>query len=321
MILGWIQFDWSRATDKSFLAKGLIRCTGADELTWELTLADGKKEVGRSRHHRNSIREMLARWIERFPVINQFISVLRVKPQEGKSKPLHFIEPPFAPHESPWQWFEDEIVSMANSLGLAFSPLGEIGTDAFFEKETRCLDKKLKQQEELQSRIRANQKRIEEQQRHRDEERRARIATQKKLEQTKSAPAVAPVAPPKPPLTVPLRVELSPLEFQDTLLPLTELRSYFLRERAALWWVSNQSDDLLALPYCRIEHLEYQIRTALRIIGPLRGRALLSDEVGLGKTIEAGLVIKEYLTRGMATRILVLTVPSLVDQWEEELAD
>jgi len=105
------------------------------------------------------------------------------------------------------------------------------------------------------------------------------------------------------------------------MLPLADMRSYSLVERAALWWVSNQSDDLLALPYCRIERLEYQIRTALRVIGPLRGRALLSDEVGLGKTIETGLVLKEYLTRGMIKRFLVLTVPSLVDQWEEELED
>ena len=68
-----------------------------------------------------------------------------------------------------------------------------------------------------------------------------------------------------------------------------------------------------------IKRLDYQVRTALRVIGPLRGRALLSDEVGLGKTIEAGLVLKEYLTRGLVRRFLVLTVPSLVDQWAEEL--
>ena len=94
----------------------------------------------------------------------------------------------------------------------------------------------------------------------------------------------------------------------------------FLRiERASLIWVSNQSDDLLCLPFCKIDHLEYQLRTALRVTGALRGRALLSDEVGLGKTVEAGLVLKEYLTRGMVRRFLVLTVPSLVDQWAEEL--
>ena len=80
-----------------------------------------------------------------------------------------------------------------------------------------------------------------------------------------------------------------------------------------------KADTLLCLPICAIEHLEYQIRTALRAMGALRGNALLSDEVGLGKTIEAGLILKEYLTRGMVRRFLVLTVPSLVDQWAEEL--
>jgi hypothetical protein len=50
----------------------------------------------------------------------------------------------------------------------------------------------------------------------------------------------------------------------------------------------------------------------------MRGRALLSDEVGLGKTIEAGLVLKECLTRGLVRRFLILTMPSLVDQWQEE---
>ena len=134
-----------------------------------------------------------------------------------------------------------------------------------------------------------------------------------------ASPPSEPPRPPPPP--VPVRLELPALQFQDSLLPLPDLRGFLLRERAAQWWVSNQSDDLLALPYCKIERFDYQVRTALRVIGPLRGRALLSDEVGLGKTIEAGLVLKEYLTRGMVKRFLVLTVPSLVDQWQEELED
>ena len=124
---------------------------------------------------------------------------------------------------------------------------------------------------------------------------------------------------PLPP--VGLRVELPALALQDSAFPLSNLRTWRLIEEAGRWWVSNQSDDLLALPYCRIQKLDYQVRSALRILGPLRGRALLSDEVGLGKTIEAGLVLKEWMTRGMVRRFLVLTVPSLVDQWEEELRD
>jgi superfamily II DNA or RNA helicase len=140
-----------------------------------------------------------------------------------------------------------------------------------------------------------------------------------KLKDRANSESVAKQRPPLP--AVPVRFELQPLEFQETAFPLTDLRDFWLRERAALWWVSNQSDDLICLPHCRIQRLEYQLRTALRVLGPLRGRALLSDEVGLGKTIEAGLVIKELLTRGLVKRFLVLTVPSLVDQWEEELED
>jgi SNF2 family DNA or RNA helicase len=51
-----------------------------------------------------------------------------------------------------------------------------------------------------------------------------------------------------------------------------------------------------------------------------RGRAILADEVGLGKTIEAGLILKEYLMRGLVRTALVLAPSSLVRQWQEELA-
>ncbi len=51
----------------------------------------------------------------------------------------------------------------------------------------------------------------------------------------------------------------------------------------------------------------------------MRGRALLADEVGLGKTIEAGLILKEYVLRGLVRRALVLAPVSLLTQWREEL--
>jgi SNF2 family DNA or RNA helicase len=47
---------------------------------------------------------------------------------------------------------------------------------------------------------------------------------------------------------------------------------------------------------------------------------LLADEVGLGKTVEAGMVMKEYLLRGMAGKILILTPASMVGQWRQEMA-
>jgi SNF2 family DNA or RNA helicase len=50
------------------------------------------------------------------------------------------------------------------------------------------------------------------------------------------------------------------------------------------------------------------------------GRVLLADEVGLGKTIEACLLTREYLLRGMARRVLILVPAPLVSQWHEELS-
>ncbi|MEK6915566.1 MAG: SNF2-related protein [Nanoarchaeota archaeon] len=65
--------------------------------------------------------------------------------------------------------------------------------------------------------------------------------------------------------------------------------------------------------------LKYQTDGALHILREMNGSALLADEVGLGKTITTGLIIKECLVRGFVSKILILTPPSLVDQWVAEL--
>lgn len=64
----------------------------------------------------------------------------------------------------------------------------------------------------------------------------------------------------------------------------------------------------------------HQEETVRKVLSVFLGRALLADEVGLGKTIEAGLVLSEYLLRGRIQRALVLAPPSLVGQWKEELS-
>ncbi len=63
----------------------------------------------------------------------------------------------------------------------------------------------------------------------------------------------------------------------------------------------------------------HQLDTARRVISELSGQAILADEVGLGKTIEAGLIIKEYQLRGLARKILILVPASLCRQWQDEL--
>jgi SNF2 family DNA or RNA helicase len=79
-------------------------------------------------------------------------------------------------------------------------------------------------------------------------------------------------------------------------------------------------DELVCLDDLPFRPFDYQVRTAQTALRRFRGRGLLCDEVGLGKTIEAGLVLKEYLVRGMVRRVLVLAPPGLVEQWRDELA-
>jgi len=77
-----------------------------------------------------------------------------------------------------------------------------------------------------------------------------------------------------------------------------------LRERFAHLGLAQGFDELLCLPQLHgIETFWYQVETVRKVLKQFRGRVLLADEVGLGKTIEAGMVLKEYLLRGMVERV------------------
>ena len=65
--------------------------------------------------------------------------------------------------------------------------------------------------------------------------------------------------------------------------------------------------------------LPHQLETATVVVENMHGKAILADEVGLGKTIEAGLILKEYMIRGLVKRALILVPASLVSQWTYEL--
>ena len=102
--------------------------------------------------------------------------------------------------------------------------------------------------------------------------------------------------------------------------PLITPRDFELGLRAVKLASHPGFDSLIVLPMVRdMELLEYQIRSAMTVLRRLRGRALLCDEVGLGKTIEAGLVLSELLMRGLVRSVLVLTPPSLITQWQGEI--
>ena len=90
--------------------------------------------------------------------------------------------------------------------------------------------------------------------------------------------------------------------------------------RAADFAISRGFQELISLPLLRdVELYDYQLRTVRTVLRRFRGRALLCDEVGLGKTIEAGLVLLELLARKLVRRVLILTPPSLVEQWQGEM--
>ncbi|MEH6949170.1 SNF2-related protein [Bacillus sp. JJ634] len=71
------------------------------------------------------------------------------------------------------------------------------------------------------------------------------------------------------------------------------------------------------LPY--LKPLPHQLEAARQVVEEMNGKAILADEVGLGKTIEAGLILKEYMIRGLVKKVLILVPASLVTQWAFEL--
>ncbi len=93
-----------------------------------------------------------------------------------------------------------------------------------------------------------------------------------------------------------------------------------LRESFVHLGLAQGFDELLCLPHLTgVQTHWYQVETVRKVLKRFRGRVLLADEVGLGKTIEACMVLKEYLLRAMAERVLILVPASLVGQWREEL--
>lgn len=94
---------------------------------------------------------------------------------------------------------------------------------------------------------------------------------------------------------------------------------YLLRLEAEHLNLISGFDRLISINDANITHYDYQINTALEALKRMRGQVLLADEVGLGKTIEAGLIAKELIERNLAKNILILTPASLVGQWQDEL--
>lgn len=79
--------------------------------------------------------------------------------------------------------------------------------------------------------------------------------------------------------------------------------------------------SLRAAASARVILLPYQLEPAIAMVSGRSCRFLLADSVGLGKTIQAGLVIAELLARDRDARVLIVTPAGLRDQWREELRE
>lgn len=109
-----------------------------------------------------------------------------------------------------------------------------------------------------------------------------------------------------------LREQLSAAGFDP--LELLELRLQG-EELATL----DDFEELIAVDVAHVDRMPHQEAVARHALSRMRGRAVLADEVGLGKTIEAGLAMKELTLRGLARRVLILCPAPLREQWREEM--
>jgi superfamily II DNA or RNA helicase len=89
----------------------------------------------------------------------------------------------------------------------------------------------------------------------------------------------------------------------------------------ALLLEQGDAASLRTAATARIELLPFQLEPALAVLQGRGARLLLADEVGLGKTIQAALVVAELRARGAARRVLVICPAGLREQWAAECAE
>lgn len=94
---------------------------------------------------------------------------------------------------------------------------------------------------------------------------------------------------------------------------------YQLRCEASEHLARHQSSPVAGLLGVRTHLLPHQLYIAKTVADRYHPRVLLADEVGLGKTIEAGMIIKRRLTTGRSDRVLIVVPESLMHQWLVEL--
>ncbi len=95
--------------------------------------------------------------------------------------------------------------------------------------------------------------------------------------------------------------------------------NFLLRLEAYSLQLAYSHNKILSLSNSRTRILAHQVDSTHRVLSALKQRFLIADEVGLGKTIEAGLIIKELEYRHQYRRMLIVCPASLMCQWQNEM--
>ena len=105
--------------------------------------------------------------------------------------------------------------------------------------------------------------------------------------------------------------------FQEDLIG--SLQQYRLQEVTRWYHTLHLHDELVSLGQVGVDIRPHQVSVVHKVVSNYPHRFLLCDEVGLGKTIEAGMILKELRARGSARRVLAIVPPNIVRQWQYEM--
>ncbi|MCM1973997.1 DEAD/DEAH box helicase [Streptomyces sp. G1] len=116
--------------------------------------------------------------------------------------------------------------------------------------------------------------------------------------------------------------EVRPAEFaRPSAADLGDQRAAGLLRTALRIGFRSGAGPFRSLASIAVEPRAYQLVPLLMALRQRTVRLLISDDVGIGKTVEAGLIVKELLAQGEATRLAVLCSPALAEQWQAELRE
>ena len=94
---------------------------------------------------------------------------------------------------------------------------------------------------------------------------------------------------------------------------------FYLKQQSLNLLSQAQDSGLMGLSSARAELIPHQLYIADEVARRYAPRVMLADEVGLGKTIEAGLILQQQLVSGLVSRVLIVVPEALLHQWLVEM--